>query len=104
MDYFINELDRIQQLAEVPLMAKRMDKHKDDAMEELMEVYQDVKEIEGHLAKTINIASFIIQKHQQLFQDCIDMQDELEAIELGKQTVEEQRVLDTEEIKTLRQW
>jgi len=39
MDYFINELDRIQQLAEVPLMAKRMDKHKDDAMEELMEVY-----------------------------------------------------------------
>ena len=73
LDFFVSELVRMQGFVDVPLMTRRMDDHKEDAMEELMEVYQEVKEIEGYLSKTINIANFILQKHQTLFQDCLDM-------------------------------
>lgn len=37
---------------------------KDDYKDELQEVYVDVKEIEEHLAKTISISRFIIDKHK----------------------------------------
>ena len=57
LDYFLAELDHIQQLISVSLMTRRLDNHQDDPMEELLEVYQDVKEIEANLQKTINIAS-----------------------------------------------
>ena len=92
------ELERMQGFVDVPLMTRRLEDHKEDAMEELMEVYAEVKEIEGYLSKTINIANFIIQKHQTLFQDCLDMQEELEAIELERQTVEEQGRINDEEM------
>lgn len=69
----MQELERMQGYVDVPLMTRRMDDHKEDAMEELMEVYEEVKEIEGYLSKTINIANFILQKHSTLFQDCLDM-------------------------------
>jgi uncharacterized protein (UPF0335 family) len=70
-------------------MDRRLENHKDDVMEELMEVYEDVKEVEGYLSKTINIANFIIQKHETLRTECMDMQEEMEAIELERQTAEE---------------
>ena len=57
MDYFDQELSRISQLIEVPLMTRRQDSHKEDPMEELMEVYQDVADVETNLNKCINIAS-----------------------------------------------
>ena len=60
LDFFVGELERMQGFVDVPLMTRRLENHKEDAMEELMEVYQEVKEIEGHLSKTINIANFII--------------------------------------------
>lgn len=60
LDFFVQELERMQGFVDVPLMTRRMDDHKEDAMEELMEVYQEVKEIEGYLSKTINIANFIL--------------------------------------------
>jgi hypothetical protein len=41
-------------------MSRRLELHKEDAMEELMEVYQEVKEIETYLQKSINIAEFMI--------------------------------------------
>ena len=44
-------------------MTRRQEFHKDDPLEELIEVYHDVKEIETYLSKTINIANFIIKKH-----------------------------------------
>lgn len=56
----MGELERMQGFVDVPLMTRRLDSHKEDAMEELMEVYQEVKEIEGYLSKTINIANFIL--------------------------------------------
>ena len=59
----MTELERMQGFVDVPLMTRRMNEHKEDAMEELMEVYQEVKEVEGYLSKTINIANFILQKH-----------------------------------------
>jgi hypothetical protein len=59
-------------------MTRRLDSHKEDAMEELMEVYSEVKEIENNLKRTIKIAFFMIEKHTQLFQDCVDFQEELE--------------------------
>ena len=56
----MQELERMQGYVDVPLMTRRMENHKEDAMEELMEVYEEVKEIEGYLSKTINIANFIL--------------------------------------------
>jgi len=44
-------------------MTRRLESHKEDPIEELTEIYEDIKEIEGYLAKTINIANFTIQKH-----------------------------------------
>jgi len=46
MNFFEQELNRMQALISIPLMTRRLDVHKDDPMEELMEVYSDVKEIE----------------------------------------------------------
>ena len=74
-------------LVDVPLMTRRMENHKDDAMEELMEVYEEVKDIETCLTKTINIAHFIMQKHHTLLQDCLEMKDELDELELCKYVV-----------------
>jgi len=47
MEYFLGELEHIQKFVDVPLMTRRLENHKDDPMDELMEVYDDVKEIEG---------------------------------------------------------
>ena len=47
MEYFLGELEHIQKIVDVPLMTRRLENHKDDPMDELMEVYDDVKEIEG---------------------------------------------------------
>ena len=39
----------LKKFATIPLMTKRMHKHKPDPAEELYEVYDDVKEIEDYL-------------------------------------------------------
>lgn len=39
------------------MITRRQNHIKDDPFEELMEVYQDVKEIEQNLSKSLNIAS-----------------------------------------------
>ena len=57
MDYFDAELKRFKEMIEVPLMTRRLESHKEDPMEELMEVYADVDEQEQNFAKCINIAS-----------------------------------------------
>jgi hypothetical protein len=49
IDYFEQELERISKIVKVPLMTRRQNKIKEDPFEELMEVYQDVKEIEQNL-------------------------------------------------------
>ena len=57
LDYFEGELEAIAATIEVPLMTRRLENHLDDPMEELLEVYQDVKEIEANLGKALNIGS-----------------------------------------------
>ena len=44
-----------------------------DPIEELMEVYQDVKEIEGNLAKAINIGNFIIAKNKTIIETNLEI-------------------------------
>ena len=46
IDYFESELLKIAKIVKVPLITRRQNHIKDDPFEELMEVYQDVKEIE----------------------------------------------------------
>ena len=55
MNYFEEELSRLQTTLATPLMQKRLEQHSMDPIEELMEVYQDVKEIESNLNKAIKI-------------------------------------------------
>ena len=47
----------IKALVDTPLMERRQDSHKEDPMEELMEVYGEVKDIESNLDKALNICS-----------------------------------------------
>ena len=58
-------------------------------MEELLEVYQDVKEIEANLGKALNIGNFIIAKNKEMFQANIELQEELETVDIERQTLEE---------------
>jgi hypothetical protein len=60
-----------------------------DPIEELMEVYQDVKEIEANLGKAISIGTFILSKNKEIIQTNVEIQEELEAMELQIQTVEQ---------------
>ena len=71
-------------------MTRRLENHLDDPMEELLEVYQDVKEIEAYLGKSLNIGNFIIAKNKEMFQANIELQEELENIDMERQTLEEQ--------------
>ena len=57
IDYFEAELKKIAKIVKVPLITRRQNHIKEDPFEELMEVYQDVKEIEQNLSKSLNIAS-----------------------------------------------
>ena len=61
---------------EVPLMTRRLEEHKEDPIEELMEVYQDVNEMEEDFKKTLNIANFIIAKHNEVFEELVNVTEE----------------------------
>lgn len=43
-----------------------MDFHNPDPMDELVEVYEDVKDLESNLARAIEIANFIIDKNKEI--------------------------------------
>ena len=45
-------------------MTRRMDFHSPDPMDELVEVYEDVKELEANMARAIEIANFMIDKNK----------------------------------------
>ena len=60
------ELKSLSEFVAVPLMQKRMDIHKSDAMEELSEVYKDVEQIETKLSRAIEIGNFIIHINKGL--------------------------------------
>lgn len=44
-----------------------------DPIEELQEVYQDVKEIEVNLAKAVSIGNFIISKNKSIIETNIEI-------------------------------
>lgn len=54
-------------------MTKRLENHLDDPMEELVEVFGLVKEIEANLVKACHIGNFIIQKNKEMFQTNIEL-------------------------------
>ena len=84
MDYFENELQQIADIVTIPLMQKRLEHHLEDPMEELVEVYSSVKDIEQSLLKACNIGKFIIGKNKEMFQANIELQEELEEIDLER--------------------
>lgn len=57
LDYFLSELHAIEKQNEIPMMTRRLESHKEDPMQELLEIYQEVRELESQLKKTINIGS-----------------------------------------------
>ena len=66
-------------------------------------MHLDVKDIEDSFAKTVNMAEFIIQKHQTLFQDCLEMVEEVESAELERQTLERRSQLHIDELMSFEQ-
>ena len=83
-------------------MQRREKKHKEDYQEELAEVYLDVQEIEEKLAKTISIGRFMIQKQKEIFQECVETQEELEQLDIDRQTIEEQAIITEDELQGVR--
>ena len=63
--YFEETLNKLKEMNKVPLIEKRQERHKDDPIIELNEIYEDVNEIEANLAKAISIASLIIKKNEE---------------------------------------
>ena len=66
-----------------------MEIHNPDPMEELLEVYDDVKEVESNLGRAIDIANFIIQKNKVLIAANNDLHEEIEILDLERITIEE---------------
>ena len=60
---------------EIPLITRRMAIHNPDPMEELVEVYDDIKEVESNLGRAVEIANFIIQKNKELLSDNTEMHE-----------------------------
>ena len=79
----------LREIVEIPLISRRMEIHNPDPMEELLEVYDDVKEIESNLGRAIEIANFIIQKTKELLLTNNDLQEECEIMDLERITLEE---------------
>ena len=73
MNYFEEELQRLQAIGEIPLMQRRLEQHSMDPIEELQEVYADVKEIESNLAKAVNIGNFIIAKNKSIIETNLEI-------------------------------
>lgn len=67
-----------------------MEIHNSDPMEELLEVYDDVKEVESNLGRAVEIAYFIIQKNKELLTANDELNQSLELLELERLTIEEQ--------------
>lgn len=61
--YFENMIQKFQQDLAKPLMEKRIAYHKDDPLEELNEVYTEIKQIETNFKKVLEISS----KYLKLF-------------------------------------
>jgi len=68
MNYFEEQITSLQKFAEVPLMTRRMEKNQAYPIDELLEVYDDVKELEANLQKAIDLSKFIITKNKEILQ------------------------------------
>jgi chromosome segregation ATPase len=84
MNYFESELKRLETTIEVPMRTRRLESHHNDPMDELVDVYEEVKEMEENLAKAINIANFIISKNKDMFAANVEIQEELETVDLER--------------------
>jgi len=58
-------------------------------MDELIEVYDEVKEIEANLQKAIDLSKFIITKNKEILQFNYELQEELEVVDLERYTFED---------------
>ena len=70
-------------------MTRRMEKNQADPMDELLEVYDDVKELEANLQKAIDLSKFIITKNKEILQFNYEIQEELEVVDLERYTFED---------------
>ena len=68
-----------------------MDIHKADLMEELAEVYDDVKQIEANLSRSIEIANFIIQKNKELILQNNSHHEQFELFDMERITMDQQQ-------------
>ena len=68
-------------------MQRRLDNHKEDPMEELLEVYEDVGYLEDDFKKSINIANFIIEKHNEAFEELIHLKEEFNQCDMEREAM-----------------
>lgn len=87
--YFEQVLQSLRQAADVPLQQKRMDIHNPDPIEELLEVYDDIKDVEANLNQAIEIGYYILLKNKELMWSNFDLQEEIEIMDLERITLEE---------------
>ena len=96
--YFEQVLQSLRQAADVPLQQKRMEIHNPDPIEELLEVYDDIKEVESNLNQAIEIGYYILFKNKELLTNNYDLQEEIEIMDLERITLEEQNNFSNDNI------
>ena len=52
------------------MVSRRADRHKEDPLEELSDVYQEVEELESQIKKAVNIGGHVIQSYEKLHTHC----------------------------------
>ena len=59
--------------------------------------------MEEDFKKAINIANFIIEKHSEVFEELVNIQEELNQVDMERNALTEQHEIDQDEIKELHQ-
>ena len=73
INYFDQVLTSLRQSVDVPLQTRRQEIHNPDPIEELMEVYDDVQEVETNLCSAIEIAYVILNKNKEMISANYDL-------------------------------
>mmetsp|Transcript_20974 Transcript_20974/g.20089 ORF Transcript_20974/g.20089 Transcript_20974/m.20089 type:complete len:104 (+) Transcript_20974:177-488(+) len=96
MSYFESLIKKYDEELDEPLIAKRQYFNQDDPIEELQEVYSEVKIIETNFRKALEVCGFMIEKNKELYQFGEKMEKDYNSLKDIAETYED-RLLSYEE-------
>jgi hypothetical protein len=67
--YFESMISKYQEDLQLSLIDKRKTTFRSDPLEELQEVYEEVRVTEQNFKKALDVCSFMVEKNKELFND-----------------------------------